>query len=538
MINILIVDDDTPAVAGISSAIDTEKLGVENIFSAYSVAQAQKILETETIHVVICDIEMPGENGLDLMEWIKSRGILPVTILLTSHADFHYAQRAIALGGLEYLLKPVVPSELETALNKAILEVEERRMAAMQGKDSLLWHNNRIVVVEQYIMDVLSENIPPDETTIIAEAKKRSIEISANRQHLIILITSKWPAPIEAMKSNLLLSNIVKKEVLEIFQPAYTVLLFFKIKHEQDRFLLLLQINSSSSDNPLLESLCNSLIQAFQRETQRDLCCYLSHPCSVAGLSREYRQLLLSDDNNVIYDKGVFYAWSNHNIICPPFSFDSVEALLQQKKVQKVQQMVDEYLDALAMSGNLDKSTLEHFREDFIQTVYIALKNNGIQAHLLFDDEESRILYQNSIVTVSHFKLWMEHLLQKSIAFMGMMDEGHSIVAKAVKYIEKNLEKPLSRNQVASYVCISPDHISRLFKKEMGVSFLQFLNDLKIRKAKEYLIKSDIPISDISQMLGIENFSYFSTIFKKATKMTPLDYRKKYQRYEGDKKNE
>lgn len=127
--NILIVDDEYYIVQGIVSYINCEALGITSIFTAYSFDQAKKIIEKESVNLLITDIEMPRGNGLSLIEWIQENGYSIVPLILTGHQRFDYAQKAITMHCFSYILKPVDKISLEKELLKAIASIQERSFA-------------------------------------------------------------------------------------------------------------------------------------------------------------------------------------------------------------------------------------------------------------------------------------------------------------------------------------------------------------------------------------------------------------------------
>lgn len=109
---LLIVDDNTYVVAGIRVQLDWRALGITEIYGAYSAKEARGILEKEKIDFLLTDIEMPEEDGFRLIDWIKARGMKTRIVLLTSFAEFRYAERAVSAHVFAYLLKPVSDEKL------------------------------------------------------------------------------------------------------------------------------------------------------------------------------------------------------------------------------------------------------------------------------------------------------------------------------------------------------------------------------------------------------------------------------------------
>jgi YesN/AraC family two-component response regulator len=98
-----------------------------------------------------------------------------------------------------------------------------------------------------------------------------------------------------------------------------------------------------------------------------------------------------------------------------------------------------------------------------------------------------------------------------------------------IDYIERNLKKGISLEDVANHVNISTYYLSKIFKKEMGVNFITYVTDRKMDMAKEMLVNTDIPVLNIALDLAYNEANYFSKAFKKKTGLTPSEYREKYK---------
>ena len=131
-IRVLAIDDEKICIEELRESVNWEKLGIlpEHVYKAGTVRQAQRVLSAGNLDIIICDIEMPGENGLDFIEWMTewSRFESRVEcIMLTCHPEFEYIRRALRLGCLDYLLKPLDAQEMERVLEKAINRIKKRR---------------------------------------------------------------------------------------------------------------------------------------------------------------------------------------------------------------------------------------------------------------------------------------------------------------------------------------------------------------------------------------------------------------------------
>ena len=101
-ISILIVDDDKLLVEKLEETVNWSGIGIDMVFTANNIRQAQKLLEEYPIEMLLCDIDMPQGNGLELLEWIRYKKLDIECTFLSSYANFAYAQMALKLSSREY----------------------------------------------------------------------------------------------------------------------------------------------------------------------------------------------------------------------------------------------------------------------------------------------------------------------------------------------------------------------------------------------------------------------------------------------------
>lgn len=130
--NILIVDDEVIVVNLLKKHIDWRSLGMNEVFTAYTAMDAREIVSGNKIDIIVCDIEMPQENGLFFLAWVRESFPDIVKIILTGYPDFKYAQDAINIGVVKYLLKPVGFEELSETVRLAADEINKRKNEKLQ----------------------------------------------------------------------------------------------------------------------------------------------------------------------------------------------------------------------------------------------------------------------------------------------------------------------------------------------------------------------------------------------------------------------
>lgn len=120
--NLLLVDDEVVSVQGMLEGVRWERCGIQRVFPAYTVRSARELLLEKHIDLALLDIEMPEENGMDLLRWIRSQEAVKdiPCAFLTCHAEFDYARDALQLGCVDYLLKPLEYTHVEELVLKMV----------------------------------------------------------------------------------------------------------------------------------------------------------------------------------------------------------------------------------------------------------------------------------------------------------------------------------------------------------------------------------------------------------------------------------
>ena len=153
---LLLVDDERYVIESIKKNICWERTGITEIYTAFTMKQAQEIITAVKMDIIISDIVMPAATGFDLVQWVREQNFRIQVIFLTSYAEFDYARRAIQLESVEYLLKPIDFEKLEEALKKAddIMEEQLRYQAEREQREHEQYKRIKKKVMEMSLEDL------------------------------------------------------------------------------------------------------------------------------------------------------------------------------------------------------------------------------------------------------------------------------------------------------------------------------------------------------------------------------------------------
>ncbi len=164
-IKVLIVDDEENSVKTLQAEIDWDRYGIDQVFGAYSAEEARNVLKQETVNLLLCDIEMPGESGLEFIEWIREgtrlAGFNMECIILTCYPEYNFMRKAMQLGCSDYLIKPIDYRELYQVIEKAVRRIEENREEEMKQDmvQELLSDSEKQDIIHTKVIPYIRENI-------------------------------------------------------------------------------------------------------------------------------------------------------------------------------------------------------------------------------------------------------------------------------------------------------------------------------------------------------------------------------------------
>lgn len=182
--NVILVDDEEVAVNALKRRVDWQKYGIDKVYIANSMKQAQEIFQAKVIDVMLSDIEMPQGSGLELFEWVKSYYPAVECVYVTCHPEFDYMRKALQLGSADYVLKPIDYEELDSVLNQVAERVRRQRriesippriMQKALGEDDRA-KNDVVGTVKRYVREHIQEDI------YIADIAK---QVYLNEQYLM-----------------------------------------------------------------------------------------------------------------------------------------------------------------------------------------------------------------------------------------------------------------------------------------------------------------------------------------------------------------
>ncbi|WP_162462991.1 response regulator transcription factor [Paenibacillus psychroresistens] len=396
MYNLLVVDDELYAVKGITQGIDWSELAIAEVFEAYNVEEAKQIFSQTAINIVICDIEMPTNSGLELLEWIKVNHPLTETIFVTGHADFSYARTALHLGSFDYLLKPVNYDELKAVVRRVLQKIIHDKD---QLRYSLLFESQKPLMEERFWQDLFGQRTSPNQPELEKLIAKYQLSLTPNMAVLPILISVElWKKELTVREEEVMeyaLRNaaaelIVQKNMGCVIQDrgGHNLVLLYE---NQDRAIVIEEIAQR----------CESYLKACNEYFYCHLSCYIGSVSSFPNLLRTYVALLEMERSNVTQSNKVqaqFNLWSQRII-----SLGNEVLQEEDKEITAVIQKIYDYIDGHLQDDMSREQIAEHvhFNPAYLSRLFRKETNNSLTDCIL----QKRMEKAKSLLVTTNIKI-------------------------------------------------------------------------------------------------------------------------------------
>ncbi|TYP79791.1 response regulator [Paenibacillus methanolicus] len=519
----LIVDDEHYAIMGIRDGIDWEALRIADVYDACNVRQAMRVFEERSIDILICDIEMPRGTGIELLEWVNEHSPRTETIFLTAHAEFGFVQRAVQLDSFDYMLKPVDFAALQATIARALASVEkERELASMREQYAAyreLIERQKSRHADRFWHDVLEGRVRAGDEEAERLMREYAIPLSEDRRmRPIALSVESWPQELESGDEDVL-DYALREAAMRTLVPDGRGAI---IQTKQGVNVALIYADEESRE--ALQTRCTAFVEHGKTELGCQVACYVGERVGLPALKGMYEQLLDMEYDNVRKSGQVYWSGSaKPERDVPKFpAFAAWQIWIEQGKRAELEKEIRKTVVELGGDPHLHAGTIQAFYHGYLQMIHYVLQKNGLSAHELFRelDERKEGAMPRTLAQLEHWAIARMDIVT------GQLHRQDSIVRRVQCYIADHLNETVKREDIADHVHLNQAYLSRLFKKETGVSLTDYMLQERMKLAHELIRGSTIPISDIAKSLGYNNFSYFSKMFKRLYGGTPQQCRR------------
>ncbi len=526
--NVLIVDDQISVLKGIESGVHFKELGVDNVFYASGLREAADIINHNTVDIVMSDIEMPNENGLELIKWVMDQYPETLCILLTSHAEFNYAQESIRLGCFDYLLQPAPYEQIEDCLRRALQELYERKKRSQIYRFGQMMKTNETELIEHAVTKLFSR-IPEDVDDSLALLNAVGYPLFKTTPVRILIIHDEQYCAAEKPIHSENSIHTVLQECLKIAGITYPVTSLTHTTPEREFCVTLFSTKSGESPMVSSEQLHTFYEKLASRLHDDNIMCYVGNETPLQAVRTEYhnlRKILM--DENIGQRPGLYFHTPQQEFTVTGMDLTECisrwRAMLDAGNLRMLESEINDVILNIENTSRSKYKSLCDLHQQITHVFFSYLYENKADVAALFNNGYSYTDYMDSYTNATSLRRAIRYMLD-AVEKLEKRDVPQSDVEKARAYITDNITNPLTVSDVAKHVNLSAEYFTKLFKRETGQNIKEYIMQAKIAAAKDLLEHSNMSVSMIALELGYSNFSHFSQIFKKYESVSPSDYR-------------
>ena len=521
MYKVLIADDEPFILDGLKHLIDWEEYNLEIAAQASNGLQALEILKKTHIDILITDIRMPAMDGIELIRNVRQNKLNTKCIVLSGYDDFIYVKEAAKLGIENYLLKSVDIEELIPTLQNTIEKIEGELYYNIQINEGMQILRNNV------LFRWVSGDIKEDE--LFERAKLLDLNIIFKNYTVVVLrpmeINSK------TFEDKHILCSSITNICEEITKDSAIEQMFFLGLNGN---ILLVAVNlSGNAPSESLETALKKISATINLELHEDVFITVgSMEKDVMSVYTSYMHAKNLQDYSLITptDSIIFYDIFKENLQKKEniaFDFQSFREYILERDIASALKLIDSFFDHTENWKGLTPSYLKNFCLELVMSLSMSLKSAKPNSEFTLDYLENPLETVLQLKSYDEIKNWAKYITESSIEFLSIEYDMMSPVVKSIlKYIDINYSKKINLNSISGEFNINANYLGQLFKKETGESFINYLNKIRVERAKKLLINTHMKTAEISELVGFSSSTYFFTVFKKFCCVTPLEYKK------------
>lgn len=533
MLKVFLVEDEAVIREGIKKQIPWEQYGYSLVGLAADGEMALPLIRKEKPDLLITDIRMPFMDGLSLSKIVREEFPQMKIIIISGHDDFEYAREAIRVGVDQYLLKPITRSSLRNIL----IEIKEKIEQEKSQGDYQTQFQNEMHEYEQFSRRRFFETVFQGEmslTDIYEEAREQSIEITAPCYNLMFLYMQEK-------------ENEISKSDVDIFVRTQEEILHYFIRHPQ-YILFRWNVNSFGI---LVKTDCDEIYERTEKGVE-----HIKRLCSARKEVLDWHVAVgtpverLSLMSECYQEVARIFAY---RFIKPDMHVLSTETLkdyINAKDNDNYANVEPATVAPEVIRDFLEKGSKDEIHE-FAQTTLHGIKD-ALNSKMFLDymilnirftilsfvesiggtskeyEEEFKKPYKDLHISSEEVYDFLVDSLGAAIRIRDKESNYQSgkTLKRALTYIDENFAgESLSLGKVAKEIEVSPNYLSSIFSQNVQKTFIEYVTEKRIEKAKKLLRTTSMPLSDIALEIGYKDAHYFSFVFKKVQGISPREYR-------------
>ncbi|AOZ93088.1 response regulator transcription factor [Paenibacillus crassostreae] len=539
MYNILIIDDEEPVREAIRILGDWDGLGINQIMEATDGETALEILNDCKIDIAIVDMKMPEMDGVEFLQVVEQQHPELLTIVISGYNNFEYARQAIRSKVTDYLLKPVNRADLSQALYKAVGQLEAKR----EQKSEFIANNIKLNMSLPKLKEKIYQSLIDKSYKKYANETLLPLIGVVNPDHkfgvAVIRILNLESIRISRFKSDTnLLHFAVDNIISELTGNDLQTFSFSNPKEEREMIAICTKDSGSLEElsfqfTYLMKQIASNLKDLFGIK----ILVGMGKPCGnildIAG-SYESGQAAIRTINLLDPNEVVITNWGHITetrdiqsiMVRMPFICNALEA----GNLNQARSFIEEFIQKVKGLGHFNLGDTDRMIHEFVillndKAIELGVSSEKLPRGGVFDLRKVGIVAD--IADFEQFSSLLIEILEYYNAVIRKSTSTHSIFdPKDIKdYIDGHYFEDFKVSSFTEKYFLSREYIMKLFKQQYGYGIHEYVQKVRMDKAKELLLESNLKILEISEMLGYKDKNYFSKAFRNYYSISPTEYR-------------
>ena len=532
----VIAEDELWLRKRLVSTIDWSSYGISEVYEAEDGGEALEIALKEKPDIVITDIRMPELSGIDLMKKLNENSIFSKMIVVSGYDDFEYAQGALRMGAINYLLKPVDEEELLDSVKRCVEELKKEK-----NKETVF---DKQSAASEMLMEHIYEDL------IFETSEKRTEELlqKLSRKEIGFPFQSAAVVNMQVREHTFFVNDKVKSDMWSVYQ-------WLRRNLQEDCYecqylymrgsqivLLLFGDDPEAKFMERVENWVQLILEALQKELNISLFMAAGDVTDdFSGIHRSYEMAQKKIKEKRAEEKRILALRNQETEQELNTRFDDVYGEYDFKLLIKEIRNGDSEKAQTELQAILQSSSRRLQSADMmkLQLFYMNFINRIAGACLpeceAYADELAmqcmtvmrELIYIGSDTIVTEMWDCLRKFVEKLVEVYQENNgkRKHWMIDQVLQYVEENYNTALSTRDIAGRFFMNTSYFSKLFHEQMGCTFSNYLINVRVEKAKMMLTQTNMKLYDIAEAVGYTNVQYFSTIFKEKEGLTPSAFR-------------
>ncbi len=536
MIKTLIVEDDIFDYSHLKNMISWEEEG----FLLYDVAkngtEAIENIINKDIDLIITDMSMPGADGLEVINYVQENQLPIKVIAISGYDDFLYVKESMKMGAVDYLLKHNLnPDSLIELLNSIKNQIsKEQQLNIEKEKIQKQIKTGKYTLVQNFISKLVKEGIE-SKKTIKQELAVLGIKLHFHNVIVVAAQLDEYDFLKEKYRESEL--NDLKKMFInmanEILKDMTVAVMSFL---EDGNFVIIFTFKNQNSEQDINNQVTTTInrIRSTIKQNFNITACFAIADIgnSLTNVNKYYSKAEELLKKKFYQGKNKIFYNTSGNVIKNSVNFigieeekgiiESIKAMNSSLMISRINEIFDNIFEYQPSIDSVKLTIIS-----FINIVNKIAKEYSVDTSKIYMNKDNPYEQLSKYDTVHELKQWIFEIYNNLYNCMQgkcFSEQYSGVTGEAIDYINNYFQEDINLSLVADKIGVNSSYLSRKFKKDCGKGFIEYLNNVRVGKAKVLIADTDKQIKEIVPEVGFNNYNYFFKVFKDTQGMTPIEY--------------